>query len=467
MVKKALLIIVALTALLIATLLFVTFDSPELGRKILAQASAASGVNLTAESFELNLWRGVVLKGLRAESSFPGGKYVIELEEMLCEHRLLPLLSGRVAIDRVLLVSPSIEVVEGQAIDDGAEAQSRSAEQGVSGAVDDEAPEQGELSDSGGELELEISEVVLTDAAIVFRDTQRVQLGIAGFDLTLRDLSLTPGALTALHGLMAEGSFDIERVSFDAMALEGFEGRLGMQNGEFTLQDMSFQAPQGSFEATLDLNFNHFPVSYSMTLLGDPIDVNRLAGSTADQGTGYGPATLEMEARGVGVDPQNLKATGVLHLSEGSLPSSGAFSAMEATLGRTNLVGAPYAATDVPFRVEDHRLYIEKMNLLSPQVGLDATGVVDLSGPLDFAVVMKTPRADLKIKEVRDEILDLLTDSDGFVSIPYRVAGTIDEPKVAVDAGSLSRQARQNTGRVAKEKILEGIGGLFGRRRKN
>ena len=469
MIKKVLLLVAVLAVVLAVALVglfFVTFDSPEIGRRILAEASAASGVDLDAREFSLNLRRGVVLKGVRAESSYPGGKYLIELDEVVCEHQLLPLLSGTVAIERVVLVRPRVTLdQQGGDPDPGSEPLSSGGAE--PSETDQPMPSEADETDVETGLDLAVSEIVMDDASIVFRDGDSVQLGIEGFDLELRDLSLAPGALTALHGLVAGGTFAMGQMSLETMVVDAIGGTIGMDRGNLTLEDVSFELPEGSFTASMALDMNSLPFSYTMSLQGDPIDVNLLAGSQAEAGAGYGPGRLEMEARGVGTDPANLKADGVIHLSAGALPGSSAFTAMEATLGRTQIVGAPYEATDIPFRVEDHRLYIERMNLASPQVALDASGVANLAGPLEFSVALKTPRADLRIKEVRDEVLDLLTDEEGFVVIPYRIAGSMDQPQVRIDSGSLTRQARRNTGRVAKEKVLEGISGLFGRRRKN
>ncbi len=107
-------------------------------------------------------------------------------------------------------------------------------------------------------------------------------------------------------------------------------------------------------------------------------------------------------------------------------------------MGRgTALVGSRYSATEAPFRIEKNQLILERFRLETPQAGLDLEGIVHLDGPLALKLLLRTPREGLVINEVPDEVLDALTDEEGWVAIPFRITGTRDEPKVLPDAKSL------------------------------
>src|SRR6185369_9462882 len=104
-------LIAALLVVALAVLLLVDFDSPSLGKAVLEQVSAQTGLKIEADGFRLNLVRGLRMDGVRVTSVSPSGKLTLQAKGFLAEHRLLPLLRGRVKIDRIVIYEPRIELV--------------------------------------------------------------------------------------------------------------------------------------------------------------------------------------------------------------------------------------------------------------------------------------------------------------------------------------------------------------------
>jgi hypothetical protein len=471
MVKKILLALVVVLLVAILAAVTMEFDSPKLGQGLLAQASAASGVELTASSFRLKLLKGLELGDVTAKSAFPGGRYEVKLDSLLFEHRLAPLLSGTLAVDRVVLERPEVVLVQG--IEESAPPPTEEPGAAEPAPSDVGEPEQSESagsgSGSGSGFELEVKEISIVDGSVVVLDaaSDAETLALTGLELGLRDLRFQSGALTPLHALTANGAIAFSSLMLDGTNVEDAEGSLSGDAGRFAMEDLSFRTEQGSFRATMALDFNSLPFRYEMTLEGDPVDVNRIAGTPEGE---FGSGRLSFEATGFGTDSKNVQGQGVLHLAAGRLPSSQAVKTVEMTLGRTDLVGAPYEDTSAPFRVENNHVILESFRLDTPQAGLDLEGSVDLDGPLDFRLTLRTPRAGLQIKEIPNEALDALTDDEGFVSLPYAIAGTTEEPRVRLDSGALMAQFRAGTKRVVQEKLqeqaIEGLKSLFGRKKK-
>ena len=111
MLKKLLGVLVIVIALF-GFLLVRDWDSPELGKTLLDKVGEATGVEMSAEGFRLNLFRGLVLEKVEAKSSSSGRDVHFSLDRLVFEHRLGPLLSGTVAIESVVLERPQIELVE-------------------------------------------------------------------------------------------------------------------------------------------------------------------------------------------------------------------------------------------------------------------------------------------------------------------------------------------------------------------
>lgn len=66
-----------LFVVLIVVVFLIDFDSPRLGRALLAEVSARTGVKTEADGFRLNLWRGLRLDGFRFATDSPSGKLTV------------------------------------------------------------------------------------------------------------------------------------------------------------------------------------------------------------------------------------------------------------------------------------------------------------------------------------------------------------------------------------------------------
>lgn len=466
MVKKILLAVLLLFAIAVVLAFTMDFDSPELGRKALARASAATGIQLSASSFRLNLMNGLELGDVTATSAFPGGSYQAELGSLVFEHRLVPLLWGILAVERIVIERPRVVLVRGEEPPlSSPESPRRRPEPEAAGPDPDDAGEDVATAETEGGLALEVHQILLVDGAVLVRHagTEAEGISLEGLGLTLGDLRFRTGALTPLHALAARGSVAFAALRLDGTNVERARGELAMEGGRFSMNDLAFVTEQGSFQGTVTLDFTSVPFRHEIALAGDPLDVNRIAGASDG---GFGPGTLELEARGFGTDSKNVEGRGTLHLVEGRLPSTEALKQVEAMLGRTDLVGSPYAATKAPFRIENNHVLLETFRLDTPQAGLDLEGSVDLDGPLDLRLTLRTPREGLSIKEVPNELLDALTDDEGFVALPFRIEGTIPEPRVRLDSRTLMAEARRGAQNVIQEKALEGLKSLFDRKKK-
>jgi hypothetical protein len=109
---KKLLVVFVIILVFAVFLLTRDWDSPELGQALLDKAGETTGIKMTATVFRFNLLKGVVLEDLRARSEEPGRTFQFSMDHVVLEHRLGPLLSGTVAIERIALDKPQFEQVE-------------------------------------------------------------------------------------------------------------------------------------------------------------------------------------------------------------------------------------------------------------------------------------------------------------------------------------------------------------------
>ncbi len=458
MAKKLLVGGALLVGVAIAVVLFIDFDSPELGKMLSDRASEATGAELEVERFRLNLVRGLRLENVEASIRLPGGRLEAHLDELVFEHRILPLLSGRVAVQRILILGPRVEIIE----------KSRSKSSAPKGKKTRTIPKSESSLEAEGEsevttgavggLELAVSEVGLEGGSILIHQEgeEEGSTRLTGLDVRLRNISFDPKAISPVHALTGEGGLELQELFLNSIHVRDARGQLRLGQGKLEGDDFTFTTEQGKFHASLQIDFNRVPFTYTLSLRGDPLDVNAIAGSGKEGG--FGPGLLELEAEGFGTDSKGIKGEGLLNLAEGKLPSTPILAGIENALDRkTALVGAPYKATDAPFRIEKNQLILERFQLETPQAAVDLSGVVHLDGRLALKLAVRTPRQGLVIKEVPNEVLDALTDDEGWVVIPFKVTGSREKPHVTLDSRTLMAQARKGGTKLLQDRATKGI----------
>jgi hypothetical protein len=429
-VKRRLLVVGAgALALGIAILSLAEFSSPVLGRALLDRASSATGVRLEAEGFRLSILRGLSLSHVKAGGRYPGGSYDLTLERIVFQHRLLPLLAGRLAVDRIRLEQPRAVLIE-------AEGASPSAGATAAGTAAVALP-----------IALDVGEAVIHDGRVEMRVRGRAPTTVTGLDLRLRDLALGAGSGSALGRLSGGGDFRAEEIALPVTRAREATGTFRLAAGHLDVDGLRFRTDEGSFQTRLRADLTRLPFSYTLAVEGRPLDINAMAGATG-KGGGFGPAHLTLEAGGVGPDPTSLTGKGVLRLEAGTLPETPLLAAVAHALGRTGVFGGRYKASETPFRIEHGRVIVDRFRLDGDGMGLEASGWSSLEGPLELSVAVRTPRPEVRIASVPPEVLDALADQEGWVRIPLKVTGTRNAPRVSPDAAALLADARREGGKV-------------------
>ncbi len=443
---KKLLIILIVLAVVAGFLVSRDWDSPELGQALLDKVSAATGIQMKAEGFRLNLLKGVVLEKVEAKSSGEGRELTFNLDRLVFEHRLLPLLSGTVAIERILLEKPSFEMVQSKA--KGSSSEKGDAPGGAAGAG---------AGEGGVGLALEVKRIQIEDGSLSVKNEKgEEKTRVQGLDLEMRSVGFDPKA-GSLAGLSAEGTLEIREMVFDTLNLTETEGEFQLADAVFVIPELTFVMPHASFTSGAKLDFQRAPFKYSMNAKGDPLDVNGMVGAKE----GFGRATLHLEVQGAGPETRDLRAEGLLALQEGRFPDAPMFSRIDAALGKKAVVDSPYKATEVSFRMENNRVILAPFRFESGDARLDLKGTMALEGSIDFDLSLATPREGLQIEGMGSSALDLLADDEGWVPVPIHITGTLEDPRVRPDMKALASQAGRGAKREVTEKATDALKGLL------
>lgn len=392
--------IIASLIVLLALALFVEFDAPWLGQRILDGAGESAGIELQAGAFRFNLRRGIILESVVATAPFPGGTVVTTVERVVLEARLLPLLAGDIVIDRLVLENPVIEIIA-----DGDDVSSRTA---------------------------------------VREPTIRAY----GLDVELTDIVVDSGAPSVAIGLSAHGHIDVGEIHVGGRIAEGNRAQLTADNGIFTVTGLELTTPEGRFRAAeLVVDLTSDPYFYRASLAGADIDLNGFLG--IEESGALGLVSIEMDVAGTGPETANVVGTGRIHLAAGRIPDLPALDQVTELLG-LHLAGLRYEAATIEFSVGGDRVELSPFEILSEGLRLEASGELAIDGGVDAKARVSVPRQDLNLGnwqgDLSDGIVEALTDENGWVSIPLLIGGTVDELQVQPDSTALLAALQEAAG---------------------
>jgi len=451
---KILGIIVLIVILGIAFLLW-RFDPETLGAAVIHRLNQNEGVDITAESFALSPFKGLELQSARATLTEESGTVNLELDRLLLEHEILPLLQGRFEVHQIVLESPQIELVTAPAQPQGESGAKPSG--GGGGKGEDEATSSGAVDevDSGG-LVVDIQSLRIVDGRLAMRTegSDQPSLEIIDLDVDFNDIVLTPSGSSPLEQIKASGSLTAAEIRTEGVTATDARGGIAIGDSKIALSDLGLVTPNAQLSLpSFEADFTASPFTYTLEVAGS-VDVNSMMNATSD---GFGPASLSLQGSGAGPDMNDFVADGTLRLESGKIPSSPWLAIVEKLLGAAFINGAAYQGTEIALDVADGRLNISPFELVSEAFKLGSAGWVDMQGPISLRLDVFAPRDLMSIGGFTADVLDALTDENGWLTVSFDVGGTLGEPDVALDTTIFEEAAKSGL----KKGIKKGIGGLI------
>lgn len=446
MVAGAVLVVIFIALWILASR---ALNSDTVGDALLAQVSKATGFQISSDDLDLSIFNGLEMNGVTAEGEDSGASYKLQLSRLVFRVRFLPLLSGTVSVNQILLDEPDVLIVTRK-------------EAATKGKIKSETVQEEPADPEGGSLRFEVAEFRVNNARIRLQSetqqgTNEDSLTIDGLDISLEDIAFDPQRERLVQRFSGRGTVSAERLVLSQLPVRHLQGELVASEGLAELSKLSMSMDQGDFEASFKLDLNPVPFQYAFSGQVDPIDVNQIVG-LSESGS-LGPGRLDLSGQGQGPESRNLQAKGNLHLENGNIPAHPVLEQVQKVVGMQGLVGGEYRATDAQFTVDDNRINLSGFALETALAGLDVGGWADLDGPLKIDIGLRTPREGLSIPKVPPVALDTLADERGWVTVPLEVNGTLENPRVVPDIEALTDQGVK--GAVRK------LGDLLGGRRNN
>lgn len=378
-------------AVVVVGLLYYRFDSPALGQSVADAVEDATGARLQADGFTLQIARGLTARDLTVTMETPGADLRVHLDELVLQHRLWPLLRGKVEVQQVVLDRPVVELIS-KPVPPAAEAPPPPGEASPSPVVEPPlVPEPAAPAQPGRTMRLAVERFAINDGHVIFRTEgqEQPQAEVHGLTLALADLVVDPAASPSYMGLSGKGSLAIASMAWAGQTFTDATGAIVVSRGRTELTDVGLRTALGVVsldEAVLDLTTA--PFSYRIAVSGRDLDLNNAVGAAGQRALGV--ANLVLTGEGRGPDPTAFQGAGRLSLAAGSLPDLPPLRTIDASL-EAGVVGARYEATDVAITVADGRLTLTPFTLKSDLLTLDLAGGGDVTGRLDLDGRLRLP----------------------------------------------------------------------------
>ena len=258
-----------------------------------------------------------------------------------------------------------------------------------------------------------------------------------------------------LRRLAVDGRLTVGKLRARGLRLTELEARLAGEDGQFRLHPLRARLYQGSYRGDVRLDVREEPPRIRLSERLTGVEAGPLLRDVAGRPYVSGTANVSADLHGAGVEPDQLvrSLTGELELRlrDGALLGVD----LERALSRAHSVasggqrGTPGKATEfrelrASARVREGRLVSEDLSASSRRLRIAGRGSLDLlAARMDY-------RLDATLRKEDEEWPEAL----GGLTVPMRVTGPVDSPRVRVDLPAALKERAEET---LKERVPEDI----------
>lgn len=433
----ALLLLVAIAVAGLGFYLASRLRTPELERQVLDQAKATLGTEIRVQDMEVSLLSGVTLEGIRIANPAPFPGDLLTADAFVLRYRLLPLLAGRVQVDRLALEKPVLALAM-----DARGGFNYEKLGGAAAKVAPKAPRQAAPM-ATAPLRIVMQSLAVENGSIVMNDQAKARL------MAVEDIDFRSAFEVASGVAQGEGQVTIGKANVaDVLFVRGVKAPLSISKEKVTLSpirgdlaggDVSGDLKvdlKGGFRFTTDLAVKGASVK---TLLEEAGSVAALSGTLSGKAHFEGKGGLA-----------TMRGQGSADIAACRAKNSRVLALLSGVLQVPELANAEFEACRVEFKQTGSRFATPVVRLTGDALRLSGRGSVNLeTSGLDYEMTLGlSPRLFAKI--TRPELrAGFKQGTDGFAAIDFRLYGTTLEPKTDL----LSRVGKAAAAGVAKDQV--------------
>jgi len=426
----ALVLVVVLAAAGYGAHLVGKLNTPAFQKSLLEQATATAGTDVRVKEMGISILSGVTLKGIAIANPAPFPGDFLTADAFVLRYRLLPLLAGRVEVERVALERPRLSLAM--------DARGGLNYEKLGGAKRPPAAAPG-----AAPLRIVLKHLAVEDASVVMTDHTKARL------LTVEDADFR--SAFEIEGGIAQGSGEATIATFnlaDLLFVRGMQAPLSMSKQTVKLAPIRGRVAGGAATGDLTVHLKggfRYVANLELkganvkTLLAEAKSAAGVSGTLAAKGTFEGSGGLPtMKGRGLGT------------ITECRVERGRTLALLAGILQVPELASPDFDECRAEFTQSGYRLWTPVLSLKGPAVQLTGKGTVNLgTHGLDYQMSLAlAPRLFAKV--TRPELRPAFRErGDGFFAIDFRLYGTTLAPQTDL----VSRIARAAATEAAKDQL--------------
>ncbi|MEZ6001160.1 AsmA family protein [Hyphomonas sp.] len=284
--------------------------------------------------------------------------------------------------------------------------------------------------------------------------------------------SKEPLDLAGLEAVDADLKIKTTTLTLGNVVLKNAQVNAVLKNGKLNADLPAFDAFGGSWGGKMSLDASAAKPAIALDMTGDSVGVSSLLGTLAgfDKLTGTGTFAVSATSTGTSIDEimKGLNGEVSTKLNEGAIKglnvaqlvrskdsllqalSTGQLQSLDFASALSPEAETDFSSFDTVLSVKNGVANVDLMKLLSPVLGIDGTGNINLGGQtLDLRLATSIDK--------KGQGTGSVVQLNG-IPVPIRLSGSWTKPKVTPDLSGVSNQLKQDlTGQ-----LLEGITGKSG-----
>jgi AsmA-like C-terminal region len=409
----ALFLLVALAVVGFGVHLVGRVDTPGFQKALLDQATAAVGADVRVREMSISLFSGIALKGLAVANPAPFAGDLLTADAFVLRYRLIPLLAGRVDVERVALERPTLRLVM--------DARGGFNYERLGGSAS-RSPRTSAFP-AAVPLRVVLKQLAVDQASVVMIDHTKARL------MTIEGARFR--SAFAVEGGVAQGSGEatIATVNLaDLLFLRSVRAPLTLSKQTVKLAPIRGRVAGG--EATGDLTVHlQRGFRYVANLEVKDVEARTLLAEAKSKGGMSGALQAKATFEGTG-GVETMRGHGQGTVTRCRVEHGRTFALLASVLGVPELADPDFEECRAEFTQSGRRLATPVLRLDGRSLQLRGRGTVDLeTGGLDYQMSLAlAPK--LLAKVTRPELRPAFKDrGDGFSAVAFRLYGTMSDPQ--------------------------------------
>ncbi len=428
-----------LAAVAVAGLVFYLtskLNGPELEKELIARAEATLGTGVKVQDVEISLLSGVTLEGIAVANPAPFRGDLLTADAFVLRYRLLPLLAGRVQVDRLALEKPVLTLAMDAKGAFNYEKLGGAAAKAAPGAPATAAPT------AAVPLRIALKSLAVERGAILMNDQAKARL------MAVEDIDFRSAFEVASGAAQGAGRVRIGKANFaDVLFVHEVEAPLSMSKERVELSPIRGKLAGGVLSGSLKVDLKGFRYATELEVKGAQVKtlLEESGSAAALSGTLSGKARFEGKG-----GLATMRGQGSADVASCRAENSRVLGLLAGVLQVPELANPDFETCRVEFTQTGSRFATPVVKLTGDALRLSGRGTLNLdTSGLDYEMTLRlSPKLFAKI--TRPELRGgFKQGEDGFATIDFKLYGTTLEPKTDL----LTRVGKAAATGVAKDQV--------------